>query len=126
MSQTPDLPPESTDAPESIAPESIEEAMARVARFREARDWDTYHTPKHLSRAVSVEASELEEEFLWKDAQDVEKHLRSKEGREAVRDEVGDVLISILLFCERVEIDPLEAFGTKLEKTKKKYPVEDA
>ena len=75
---------------------------------------------------MSVEASELEEEFLWKNGEDVEEHLCSEEGREAVRDEVGDVLISILLFCERVGIDPLEALGTKLEKTKEKYPVETA
>jgi len=57
---------------------------------------------------------------------DVAEHLRSEEGREAVRDEVGDVLISVLLFCERVGIDPLEALGTKLEKTEEKYPVETA
>ncbi|WP_263786227.1 nucleotide pyrophosphohydrolase [Salinibacter grassmerensis] len=113
--------------PDSPAPPaSIAEAIARVTRFREARDWDKYHTPRHLSRAVSVEASELEEEFLWKDASDVAEHLRSDEGREAVKDEVGDVLISILLFCERTGIDPLEALGSKLEKTKEKYPVEDA
>lgn len=107
-------------------PASIEEAIARVTRFRKARDWDKYHTPRHLSRSVSVEASELEEEFLWKDSGDVEEHLRSEEGREAIEDEVGDVLISTLLFCERVGIDPLEALGAKLEKTKKKYPVGDA
>ena len=113
--------------PDSPAPPaSIDEAIARVTRFREARDWDKYHTPRHLSRAVSVEASELEEEFLWKDASDVAEHLRSDEGREAVKDEVGDVLISVLLFCERTGIDPLEALGSKLEKTKEKYPVEDA
>jgi len=116
---------EVSDMPQSPAPpESIEEAIARVTRFREARGWDKYHTPRHLSRAVSIEASELEEEFLWKNGEDVEEHLRSEEGREAVKDEVGDVLISILLFCERVGIDPLEALGTKLEKTKEKYPIE--
>ncbi len=107
-------------------PASIEEAIARVTRFREARNWDQYHTPRHLSRAVAVEASELEEEFLWKNDRDVTEHLRSEEGREAVEDEVGDVLISLLLFCERTGIDPLEALGSKLEKTKKKYPVEDS
>jgi NTP pyrophosphatase (non-canonical NTP hydrolase) len=118
-SSTPD-PPAPVDPPASI-----EEAIARVTRFRQARDWDKYHTPSHLSRSVSVEASELAEEFLWKDSGDIEAHLRSEEGREAVKDEVGDVLIATLLFCERVGIDPLEALGTKLEKTKKKYPVGD-
>jgi hypothetical protein len=32
------------DAP--TPPASIEEAIARVTRFREARDWDQYHTPR--------------------------------------------------------------------------------
>ena len=61
-------------------PESIEEAIARVTRFREARDWDERNAPQYLSRAVSVEASELEEEFLWKNEKDVAEHLRSEEG----------------------------------------------
>ncbi|MEF8817131.1 MAG: nucleotide pyrophosphohydrolase [Salinibacter sp.] len=111
--------------PDPTPPTSIDDAMDRVTRFREARDWDQYHTPRHLSRAISVEASELQEEFLWKDSSDVEEHLQSDEGREAVRDEVGDVLISTLLFCERVGMNPLTALGSKLEKTKKKYPVEN-
>lgn len=105
-------------------PESLDDAVSQILDFREARDWGQYHTPEHLSRALSIEAGELEEEFLWKSKEEVERHLQSEDGREAVREEVADVLIYALLLCERLGIDPLEAIRSKLEKNREKYPVE--
>lgn len=106
-------------------PNSLEDAIAKVASFRDDRDWGQYHRPEHLSRALSIEASELEEEFLWKGPTEAQEYLQTEEGREAVRDEIGDVLIYALLFCERVGVDPLVAIGAKLEKNRKKFPVEE-
>jgi NTP pyrophosphatase (non-canonical NTP hydrolase) len=112
-------------APDSHEVDSIEEAVAEVVSFREARNWGQYHRPEHLSRALSIEASELEEEFLWLGPTEVEKRLQSDQKREAVKDEIGDVLIYALLFCEQVGIDPLNAIGDKLEKNREKFPVEE-
>ena len=106
-------------------PESLEEAVAQIVDFRDKRDWAQYHTPDQLSRALSIEASELEEEFLWKDPKEARSYVNTSEGRKAAEEEIGDVLIYALLFCERVGINPLEAIGAKLEKNREKFPVED-
>ena len=105
---------------------SLSEATDAVVEFRDARDWVQYHTPEHLSRALSIEASELEEEFLWKGPEEVQSYVETEKGREAIREEIGDVLIYALLFCERTGIDVLDAISSKLEKNGEKYPVREA
>src|SRR2546428_12992844 len=37
-----------------------------VRRFVRERDWERFHLPKDLAIAISVEASELLERFLWR------------------------------------------------------------
>lgn len=90
--------------------------------FRDKRNWKQYHSPRHLSSAIAIEAAELQEEMLWMGPKDVEEKLSSDEGREGVKDEIGDVLTCALLFCDRVGIDPLAAIAEKLEKNQEKYP----
>lgn len=107
------------------APSTLRDAITQIVDFRDARDWAQYHRPEHLSRALAIEASELEEEFLWKRPEQAQNYLETEEGWEAIRDEVADVLIYALLFCDRVGIDPLEAIGAKLEKNREKFPVEE-
>ena len=41
------------------------ETIERIRKFREDRDWDQFHTPTNLSKAISIEANELLEIFLW-------------------------------------------------------------
>lgn len=72
-----------------------------------------------------IEASELEEEFLWKTPEKAQAYLTTEKGRNAVRNEIGDVLIYALLFCERVGIDPLVAIWTKVQQNAEKYPVDE-
>jgi NTP pyrophosphatase (non-canonical NTP hydrolase) len=108
----------------SRVPQSLNEAIQAVVHFRNQRGWDEYHTPKELATALSIEASELEEELLWKDSEAVDQYLETPEGQEEVQAEIGDVLIYTLLFCERVGVDPLAAIASKLEKNKEKYPAD--
>ena len=44
----------------------IEELQQKIVQFTEERDWDQFHNPKDLAIALSVEASELLEAFIWK------------------------------------------------------------
>ena len=57
---------------------SIRELRDFVEAFIDLRDWYQFHTPKDLSMAISVEASELVEKFLWigsqKSFQEVDKN----------------------------------------------------
>ncbi|MDB5136426.1 MAG: nucleotide pyrophosphohydrolase, partial [Mucilaginibacter sp.] len=48
----------------------IEEITQKLIKFRDERDWKQFHNPKDLSLAISIEAGELLELFLWKDAEE--------------------------------------------------------
>lgn len=43
----------------------MKETIERIRKFREDREWDQFHTPANLSKAISIEANELLENFLW-------------------------------------------------------------
>jgi NTP pyrophosphatase (non-canonical NTP hydrolase) len=106
--------------------ETLEDAQEAAVRFRDDRDWAQYHTPRHLSSAIAIEAGELQETLLWKSDEEVASMLEKPDRKEEVADEVGDVLILALLFCHEAGIDPLEAIGRKLSKNASKYPVDEA
>jgi dCTP diphosphatase len=36
-----------------------------LRRFAAEREWDQFHSPKNLARALAVEAAELMEPFQW-------------------------------------------------------------
>jgi NTP pyrophosphatase (non-canonical NTP hydrolase) len=72
--------------------------------------------------ALSVEASELMEEFLWL-TEEQSRNLTADK-LSGVKDEIGDVLNYTLRLCSRLNIDPIAAVTDKIEKNRKKYPVE--
>jgi hypothetical protein len=49
----------------------LEELQKAIVKFTQDRDWDQFHNGKDLALALSIEASQLNEAFLWKDAKDV-------------------------------------------------------
>ena len=44
----------------------IETIQAELRKFNQERDWDQFHNGKDLAIAISIEAGELLEAFLWK------------------------------------------------------------
>ena len=86
--------------------------------FRDARDWAQFHNAKDLAAGLSIEASELLECFLWKDARSA---VLAK-----VREELADVLVFALLFAHEAKIDIPSAVREKLAKNSVKYPVDKA
>ena len=44
---------------------NYEKIKKEIKDFVDERDWQQFHTPKNLSMALSVEASELLEIFQW-------------------------------------------------------------
>lgn len=93
----------------------------QIDQFSEVRDWGKYHTPKNLTMALSVEASELMEIFQWQDGAEGFASL-SDTKKEAVAHEVADVFIYLLRFCSVTGIDPLQAAEAKLKLNDAKYP----
>ena len=51
----------------------IKEITKALIKFRNERDWDQFHNPKDLAVALSIEASELLENFLWKSYEEADK-----------------------------------------------------
>ena len=91
---------------------SITTLIEDVLAFRNERDWAQFHTPRHLSAALAVEAAELQELLLWKSDDEVQDLIQSSAGHEDLSDEVADVLIYALLLCDAANIDlDLPRFG---------------
>lgn len=93
-----------------------------VQEFVRERDWEQFHTPKNLSMDIAVEAAEIMELFLWVKSED--SYESFKKHQQEVENEIADVLIAILCFANRTNIDLSAAFEKKLEEIKAKYPVE--
>ncbi len=91
-----------------------------LRKFVAERDWDQFHSPKNLSMALSIEASELMEHFQWL----TEEQSRSlaPEKLAQVRDEMADVLVYLVRLADKLDVDLIEAAQQKIEKNALKYP----
>lgn len=103
--------------------DSWQTLMAEARRFRDARDWSQFHTPKNLAAAIAIEAAELQERFLWKSDKEIARDLKDNTKRDAIVEEVADVFLFALLLAERLEIDVGKAITDKLATNEQKYPV---
>lgn len=102
----------------------LSEITAKIRAFRDARDWAQFHRPKDMAIAISLEAGELLEHFLWKSPAEVEARVVSH--REEISDELADIAIYLTEFADNLGIDLIAAMRAKLEKNAVKYPVEKA
>jgi NTP pyrophosphatase (non-canonical NTP hydrolase) len=93
----------------------IESIIDALIRFRNDRDWEQFHNPKDLALAISVEAGELLELYLWKDA--------SEANKEKVKEELADVLAFSFMLAEKYGFDVKQIILDKIEHNDKKYPV---
>jgi len=94
--------------------------------FRDDRDWKQFHNPKDLAAAIAIEAGELQEHFLWKTKEEVAADLAAPGRRQAVVDELADVLICSLLLADCLGIDIDRAVREKTAANARKYPVSRA
>ena len=96
----------------------IQEITEALLKFRNERDWEQFHNPKDLALAISIEAAELLELFLWKKPEEA--------NREKIKAELADVLSFALLLAEKYEFDVKEIILNKIDHNAQKYPVEKA
>ena len=96
----------------------FEEVIQKLIDFRNERDWEQFHNPKDLALAISVEAGELLELFLWKNAgeADIEK----------VKKELADIFAFAFLLADKYGFDVKQIVLDKIEENRKKYPPEKA
>lgn len=96
----------------------MEEIIQTLLKFRNERDWEQFHNPKDLALAINVEAGELLELFLWKNAEDANK--------EKIKEELADVFAFAFLLAEKYGFDVKEIVLEKIKKNAEKYPVDKA
>ena len=101
--------------------DALEEITHALQKFRDDRDWDQFHNPKDLALALSVEAAELNELFLWKSQED-----SYKADKERVGDELADVLSYTFLLVEKFDLDIRTIMLKKIAENNKKYPADKA
>lgn len=102
--------------------DSIKQLTKAMSDFAKERDWDQFHSPKNLSTALAIEAAELMEPFQWLSPEASFQLDAAK--REAVADELADVLLYTLRLAERLSIDLAAATWSKLQKNAAKYPAD--
>ena len=105
-----------------MSEDRLTELRRRVAAFAAARDWDQFHSPKNLAMALSVETSELLEEFQW--LTEPQSSSLDAERRERVRLEMADVLIYLLRLADKLDVDVMRAAHDKIALNELKYPVD--
>lgn len=102
--------------------DKLDKAISKILHFRDAREWQQFHTPKNLAASLSIEAAEVLEHFQWI-TEEQSKNL-SSEALQKVGKEIADVAIYMLLLAHELNIDVVEAINKKVEENNVKYPVE--
>jgi NTP pyrophosphatase (non-canonical NTP hydrolase) len=97
----------------------IQVLIDELVKFRDDRNWSQFHNTKDLALAISIEASELNELFLWKTTEESELVDRNK-----LKEELSDVLAFTLLLAGKHGFNVKEIVLEKIKKNGEKYPVE--
>lgn len=99
-----------------------DEILTNIRDFRDVRDWAQFHNPKDMAIAISIEASELLEHFLWKTTEESEQRVQEK--RAEISDEIADIAVYLLELADNLNIDLAHAIKNKMKKNAAKYPVD--
>ena len=89
-----------------------------LVEFRNERDWEQFHNSKDLAIALNIEAGELLEAFIWKDA-NVANPTKIKE-------ELADVFAYAFLMADKCGLNVKDIVLEKIKTNGEKYPVDKA
>ncbi|WP_423190557.1 nucleotide pyrophosphohydrolase [Alkalibacterium sp. f15] len=94
------------------------ELITLINEFRDERDWRQFHNPKDLAISISLEASELLENFQWKESEDA-----IQKNKNDIEKELADILIYSLMLSSDLNLDVKNIIKKKLNENGHKYPV---
>lgn len=98
--------------------QDIELIISELDKFNKERDWDQFHDGKNLALALSIEAAELNEAFLWKKAEDVNV--------DKVKEELADIINYAFMIADRYKLNIKDICLSKINRNAIKYPIEKA
>lgn len=102
---------------------TLKELTGKLIEFRDARDWRQFHSLKDLIVSLNLEAAELLELTQWRPEAAFEDEAKTDAMRERLGEECADVMIYLLLICERTGLDLCSAVNAKIALNAAKYPV---
>jgi NTP pyrophosphatase (non-canonical NTP hydrolase) len=102
----------------------IEKLTQLLRDFAQARDWEQFHSAKNLSMAITIEAAELSEHFLWLTEQQSQQLAAEK--KQEVAFEMADIFLYLLRLADRLDINLIEAAHAKMIINDQRYPPEQA
>lgn len=94
----------------------MKKLIKEIKQFNEEREWEQFHSPENLAKSISIEAGELLECFQW----------NNNYNKDEVCEELADVFTYCIQMAIKLGVDPEEIILKKLNKTRKKYPVDKA
>jgi NTP pyrophosphatase (non-canonical NTP hydrolase) len=97
----------------------IDEITNALIKFRDERDWAQFHDSKNLATAISIEAAELNELFLWKTTSESENVDKEK-----IKEELADIFAFSLLLANKHGFNVKEIVLNKMKANNEKYPVD--
>ena len=95
----------------------MKETMERIKKFRDDIYLQQFNTPSNLAKAISIEAGELLEEFLWDN---------DNFNLQNVKEELADVIIYCIHMANALDVNIEDIINMKMDKNELKYPVEKA
>ncbi len=98
---------------------NIAELTARLHAIRDCNDWRQFHAPKNLAMAASVEMAELVEIFQWL-SEDQSRTLPADKLEHAGQ-EIGDVVLYLLLLCSELGLDMEQVVRAKLADSERRF-----
>lgn len=97
---------------------TIQELRNLTKNFVQERNWESYHSPRSLAEAISIEAGELLENFLF------QKTDQGNGNIEAITDEMADIFIYLMSLSNTLELPSFsQRIYEKMEKNRQKYPI---
>ena len=101
--------------------EISKEAVNKVLKFRDDRDWKQFHDPKDLAISISLEASELLEIFQWS-----RDDVYCLDKIDKIKEELADVVNYCILMADACNLDLDKIITDKIKLNAAKYPVDKA
>ncbi|WP_263140656.1 nucleotide pyrophosphohydrolase [Pseudomonas sp. RIT-PI-AD] len=98
---------------------NLSELTERLHAIRDRNQWKPFHSPKNLAMAASVEMAELVEIFQW--LTEAQSRQLPADQRAHAAQEVGDIVLYLLLLCTELGIDMEQAVRAKLADSERRF-----
>ena len=102
---------------------TIAEAKRFIQDFSDTRGWRKEQNAKDLVMALTVEAAELAEIFMWLHSDEADSVKENPDDFLHLQEELADIFWYVCRLCEHFGIDLATAVEKKKTKNEKKYPV---